>query len=177
MKFLFLVIAILINFFNTSSIKSEEKIDSGNNKIENISKKESITEDKTEIRKIHIVKIGDTISSISRLYSINKDLIIKLNNLKDENYIFVGQNLIISGSNENFTKKSDLINDYHIVQIGENLTEISSRYNLSLGYLIEINNLKNPNSINVGQKLLLNNKKPSNSFESQFIERISFLFS
>ena len=90
MKLVFLVIAILINFFNTSSIKSEEKIDSGNNKIENISKQESITEDKTEIRKIHIVKIGDTISSISRLYSINKDLIIKLNNLKDENYIFVG---------------------------------------------------------------------------------------
>ena len=39
MKLVFLVIAILINFFNTSSIKSEEKIDSGNNKIENIDNK------------------------------------------------------------------------------------------------------------------------------------------
>ena len=68
MKLVFIVFAILINFFNTSSIKSEEKIDSGNNKIENISKKESITEDKTEIRKIHIVKSGDTISSISKFY-------------------------------------------------------------------------------------------------------------
>ena len=95
MKFAFLVIAILINFFNHSLIKSEVKIFSEKNKIENIARKESITE-KTEIKKIHIVKSGDTVSSISKLYSINKDLIIKLNNLKDENYIFAGQNLIIS---------------------------------------------------------------------------------
>jgi len=101
MKFAFLVIAIFFNFFNQSLIKSEEKIFSAKNKIENIARKESITEDQTEIKKIHIVKSGDTISSISKFYSINKDLIIKMNNLKDENYIFVGQNLIISESTEN----------------------------------------------------------------------------
>ena len=95
MKFAFLVIAIFINFFNHSLIKPEEKIFLEKNKIGNIAKKESINEDKTKIRKIHIVKSGDTLSSISKFYSINKDLIIKLNNLKNENYIFVGQNLII----------------------------------------------------------------------------------
>ena len=170
MKLVFLVIAILINFFNYSLIKSEEKIDSANNKIENIAQKESIREDKTEIRKIHIVNIGDTISSISEFYSINKDLIIKLNNLKDENYIFVGQNLIISASTENSTKQSDLINNYHIVQIGENLTEISNKYNLNLGYLIEINNLKNQDSIKVGQKLFLSKNKPISSENHQIIK-------
>jgi len=71
MKLVFLVIAILINFFNHSLIKSEEKINLGNNKIENISKKKSINKDKTEIRKIHIVKIGDTVTSIAKFYSVN----------------------------------------------------------------------------------------------------------
>ena len=80
MKFAFLVIAIFINFFNQSLIKSEEKIFSANNKIENIAKKESINEDKTETRKIHIVRMGDTISSIAKFYSIKKDLIIKYAN-------------------------------------------------------------------------------------------------
>ena len=169
MKLVFLVIAILINFFNLSLIKSEEKLDSVNNKFENIAEKESITEDETEIRKVHIVKIGDTISSISKFYSINKDLIIKLNNLKDANYIFVGQNLIISESSENSTKQSDLINNYHIVQIGENLTEISNKYKLDLGYLIEINNLKNPDSIKVGQKLLLIENDSINSRNYQLV--------
>ena len=163
MKFAFLVIAIFINFFNHSLIKSEEKIFSAKNKIENIARKESITEEKTEIKKIHIVKSGDTISSISKFYSINKDLIIKLNNLKDENYIFVGQNLIISESSENLTKQSDLIKNYHIVQTGENLTDISNKYTLKVKELIEINNLNNPDSIKVGQKLIIRKKNIINS--------------
>ena len=170
MKLVFLLIAILINFFNNSLIKSEEKIDSANNTIENIAKKESISEDKTEIRKIHIVKIGDTISSISKFYSINKDLIIKLNNLKNENYIYVGQNLSISESTENSNQQSDLIKNYHIVQIGENLTEISNKYKLNLGYLVEINNLKNPDSIKVGEKLLLSKNNPISSDNDQIIK-------
>ena len=170
MKLVFIVLAILINFFNHSLIKSEEKIDSANNTIENIAKKESISEDKTEIRKIHIVKIGDTISSISKFYSINKDLIIKLNNLKNENYIYVGQNLIISEPTENSKQQSDLINNYHIVQIGENLTEISNKYKLNLGYLVEINNLKNPDSIKVGEKLLLSKNNPISSENYQIIK-------
>ena len=157
MKLTFLVILIFINLFNYSLIKSEENID----------KKESITEDKNKIKKIHIVKIGDTVTSISKYYSINKDLIIKLNNLKDENYIFVGQNLIISKSAENFEQKSDLINDYHIVQLGENLTEISNKYDLKVIDLIEINNLNNPDSIKVGQKLLLSKNDLSSSDDYQ----------
>ena len=167
MKLVFLVIAILINFFDHSFIKSEEKINSINNAVENIAKKESLNEVKTEIRKIHIVKSGDTLSSISKLYLINKDLIIKLNNLKDQNYIYVGQNLIISESAENLLLKSDLINSYHIVQIGENLTEISNKYNVNIGYLLEINNLKNPDSLKVGEKILLTKNNPTSSENDQ----------
>ena len=171
MKFAFLVIAIFINFFNQSLIKSEEKIFSEKNKIENIAIKESITEKKTELKKIHIVKIGDTVSSISKFYSINKNSIIKLNNLKDENYIYVGQNLIISESSKNNTQQTDLVDEYHIVQIGENLTDISNKYKLNLGYLIEINNLKNPDSIKVGDKLLLNKQTPISSENYKIIKK------
>ena len=168
MKLVFLVIAILINFFNPSLIKSEEKINLEKTKIENIANKEPINENNNG-EKIHIVKTGDTISSISKTYSISKDLIIKLNKLKNENYIYVGQNLIISESTENSPKQLGLINNYHIVQIGENLTDISSKYNLNLGYLIKINNLKNPDSIEVGEKLFLGKNDPNNSENYQII--------
>ena len=170
MKFAFLVIAIFINFFNQSLVKSEENIDSAKNKIDYIAKKESITEEKNDIKKIHVVKSGDTITSISKFYSINKDLIIKLNNLKDENYIFIGQNLIISESTENLTKQSNLINSYHVVQTGENLTEISNKYNLKVIDLIEINNLNNPDSIKVGQKLTIRKKNLINSGNFEITE-------
>ena len=173
MKLVFLLIAILINFFNNSLIKSEEKIDSTKITIENIAKKISTTEEKNNnnnIRKIHIVKIGDTITSISKFYSINTDLIVKLNNLKDEDYIYVGQNLIVSESAENYIKKSDNINNYHIVQIGENLTDISNKYKLNIGYLIEINNLINPDTIKVGEKILLSKNKRISSENSQILK-------
>ena len=163
MKLVFLLLVILINFFNPSLLKSQEKIDLANNNIKKNNRKELINKDKTEIKRIHIVKIGDTISSISKLYLINKDLIIKLNNLKNENYIFVGQNLIISQSAENNSKPSDLKNNYHIVQLGESLTDVSSKYNLKLGYLVKINNLKNPDSIKVGQKLFLSKNNGNRS--------------
>ena len=94
-----------------------------------------------------------------------------MNNLKDENYIFVGQNLIISESIKNNTQQTDLVDQYHIVQIGENLTDISNKYKLNLGYLIEINNLKNPDSIKVGDKLLLTKKNPISSENDQIIEK------
>jgi len=93
-----------------------------------------------------------------------------LNNLKDENNIFVGQNLIISESNENLTKQSDFKNNYHIVQNGENLTEISNKYNLKVIDLIEINNLNNPDSIKVGQKLTINKKNIINSENNETTE-------
>ena len=92
-----------------------------------------------------------------------------MNNLKDQNYIFIGQNLIISEFYKNNLQPSDL-NNYHIVQIGENLTEISNKYNLKIGYLLEINNLKNPDSIKVGEKILLSKNNPSNSENPQIIK-------
>jgi len=164
MKISFLLITILINFFNPLFIKSDENIGSSNIQTQNNFKEELIDNKKPKIRKIHIVQVGDTISSISKFYSVERNLIIKLNNLKDENYIFVGQNLIISDVDRNSLEQKDYKNQenkfIHIVQPGENLTDISNKYNLNIGYLIEINNLKNPDSIGVGEKLLLSKDEP-----------------
>ena len=41
---------------------------------------------------------------------------------------------------------------------------------MNLGYLIEINNLKNPDSIKVGEKILLSKNNPISSENSQIIK-------
>jgi len=99
---------------------------------------------------IHVVKEGDTLSSISKKYSIKKESIIKANKLLDENYIFIGQNLKIV---ENLIPKNSNNEYYHEIKKGENLTEIANKYNLSLSELIEINGIENQNILNVGTKL------------------------
>ncbi|MDC3234011.1 LysM peptidoglycan-binding domain-containing protein [Prochlorococcus sp. AH-716-A06] len=162
MKLTFILFAFIINFFNTNFIKGEEIIDSSNNQIENTTKVESSNNEISDFKKTHIVQVGDTITSISNLYSIKKDFIIKLNNLKDENYIYVGQNLKIYDSSQEKKPNKDINNSYHLVQKGESLTEISTKYGLNFKELIKINNLKNPDSLEVGSKLFLSEKNINN---------------
>ena len=162
MKLTFILFAFIINFFNTNFIKAEEIIDSSNNQIENTTKVESSNNEISDFKKTHIVQVGDTITSISNLYSIKKDFIIKLNNLKDENYIYVGQNLKIYDSSQESKINKDINNSYHLVQKGESLTEISTKYGLNFKELIKINNLKNPDSLEVGSKLFLSEKNINN---------------
>ena len=162
MKLPFILFAFIINFFNPNFIKAEEIIDLSNNQIENTTKINSTNNEISDLKKIHIVKVGDTITGISKFYSIKKDFIIKLNNLKNENYIYVGQNLKISDSVQE--SKNDLENNkkYHVVKKGESLTEISEKYGLNFKEIIEINNLNNPDSLEVGSKLLLREKNINN---------------
>ncbi len=162
MKLTFILFAFIFNFFNPNFIKAEEIIDSSNNQIENTTKVKSNNNEISDIKIFHIVQEGDTITSISNLYSIKKDFIIKLNNLKDENYIYVGQNLKISDSSKESKINDDMNNSYHIVQKGESLTEISTKYGLNFKELIKINNLKNPDSLEVGSKLILRKNNINN---------------
>ena len=46
---------------------------------------------------VHIVKSGETLSGIAKKYNTTVDNLVKLNNIKDPNYIITGQKLIISG--------------------------------------------------------------------------------
>ena len=161
MKLTFILFAFFFNFFHPFFLKAEEIIDSPKNQIEKTLKEVTSIDNKLDAKKIHIVKVGDTITGISKLYSIEKELIIKLNDLKDENYIYVGQNLMISETDQ-IIKNHSTQDIYHIVQEGENLTEISIKYGLNLKYLIEINNLKDQDSIEVGSKLFLSKKNTIN---------------
>ena len=169
MKLTFILFAFFFNFFNPIFIKAEEVIDSSNNQIENKFEVEPFSNGKSNIKKIHIVKVGDTITNISKLYSIKKDLIIKLNDLKDENYIYIGQNLKIPKT-EQIIENNETQNIYHLVLKGENLTEISNKYGLDLKYLIEINKLKDQDSIEVGSKLFLSEQNNINQTISTISE-------
>ncbi len=177
MKLTFILIAFIINFFNPNFIKAEEIIDSSNNQIKNTTKVKSTNNEISDFKKTHIVQVGDTITSISNLYSIKKDFIIKLNNLRDENYIYVGQNLKITEPRKERQNNDAKNNNYHIVKGGESLTEISTKYGLNFKELIEINNLKNPDSLEVGSKLFLrekniNNQKVTTSIKEERINTI-----
>ena len=148
---------LLITFYS-NSLLSEENIKSKNFNDENDMQSTLKSESFGEII-IHVVKKGDTLSSISKKYSIKKESIIKVNKLIDENYIFIGQNLKIV---DNIIPENNNNELYHEIKKGETLTEIADKYNLSFSKLVEINGIENPNKLELGTKLKLKKEIPTN---------------
>ncbi|WP_075342332.1 LysM peptidoglycan-binding domain-containing protein [Tenacibaculum agarivorans] len=108
----------------------------------------------------HVVKKGETLSSIARTYNMNLAQLYRLNSMVNFDAIEVGDEVVI-GYEENPNEKEAIetvessVNsnkDLHIVTSGETLFSISKRYKVSVAYLKEVNGLKS-NAIFTGQKL------------------------
>lgn len=94
---------------------------------------------------IHVVRPGETLSSIARYYGVNMWAIARANNILNPNRIYVGQRLVIpTGGSGGF---------YHVVQPGETLTRIAARYGVTTWAIAQANGLYNINYIWVGQRL------------------------
>lgn len=98
--------------------------------------------------KSHVVQSSETLYSIARQYDITVEELKELNNL-DDNTIKVGQKLIVS-KEKNQTQTTKI----HKVKRGENLSQISRLYDISVGEIKELNDLRS-NTIKVGQELVI----------------------
>lgn len=102
----------------------------------------------------HIIRKGETISSIAALYGVTIADLKKWNNLNDDK-IQVGEKLVVSAENKNSATKTSSKPDFHIVQRGETLYSISKFYNIPVTRLKTLNGLRS-SKIKVGEKLRLN---------------------
>ncbi|MGQ9599023.1 MAG: LysM peptidoglycan-binding domain-containing protein [Anaerolineae bacterium] len=102
---------------------------------------------------IHIVRPGDTLYSIARRYGTTVWAIAAVNGLRDPNYIYVGQRLIIPISDGWIPPVP--CGSYYIVRPGDTLYSIARRYGTTIWAIMIANGLRNPNYIWVGQRLLI----------------------
>ncbi|MCM3053662.1 LysM peptidoglycan-binding domain-containing protein [Caldibacillus thermoamylovorans] len=93
----------------------------------------------------YTVQPGDTLSGIAVKFSTTVNNLVALNNISNPNKIYVGQILKLTG-----TVPSE---QYYIVQSGDNLTKIAKKFGTTVNVLVNLNGIKNPNLIYVGQKL------------------------
>ncbi|MGM0400096.1 MAG: LysM peptidoglycan-binding domain-containing protein [Chloroflexota bacterium] len=96
----------------------------------------------------HIVKQGETVSQISRMYDVAVQDIVDTNNLANRNLIYAGQTLTISGIPEG---------DYveHVVQPGETLFSIAAKYGVGVWDVARRNGIQNINLVFVGDTLII----------------------
>lgn len=111
----------------------------------------------------HIIKQGETVSSIAKQYKVSNEDIFRINNLNDKTILHIGQKLVIPTGksaiiNNNTAKAPATVkpvapnkNQYLIVP-GDNLSRIAKQYHVTEQQLREWNNLKN-NNIRAGDYL------------------------
>lgn len=94
----------------------------------------------------YTVQSGDTLGEIAKDYGTTVNAIANANGINNPNLISVGQKLTIGGS-----RKSN--GGIYTVKSGDTLSEIAVQLVASQKHLKNKNDISNPNSISVGQKL------------------------
>lgn len=110
----------------------------------------------------HVVQAGETVYRLSLQYGVSVDAIAAANNLGPYYTIFVGQTLIIPGSDGSLPPQQPQppgtggCSATHVVQAGENLFRIGLRYGYTVNELAAANpDIVNPNNIKVGQVICI----------------------
>ena len=103
----------------------------------------------------YTVKRGDTLSKIAVRYGVIVEEIVALNNIQDPNLIYIGEVLQITTSDKPNTEVTSSTSTYYTVRRGDNLYRIARRYGTTIGSIVKLNNIPNPNLIYPGQRLLI----------------------
>lgn len=114
-------------------------------------------------RKTHIVKSGETLTSIAKKYGTTVQAIDRINKIINPNRIHVGQIIKIPpkissnspASNLKSTQKPKKLTGTYTVKKGDTLASIAKRAGKTTQELAKANNISNPNRIQVGQKILI----------------------
>jgi LysM repeat protein len=110
---------------------------------------------------IHVVQAGETLYSISLQYGLSVAALAATNHLLNPSQIYTGQVLTLPGAataiGVGYTPDDVAVT--HVVQRGETLFSIASRYGVPTWVLAQVNNVSNPSLLYAGQVLTI----PSNS--------------
>lgn len=157
----------LIQFCTPPGVKGYElKIPVGKTEIF-YSKYAQVPDEKKRDWAIHVVKKGETISSIAKRYGLPKSILAEANNLMINSKLRAGKNLIIPGSpkfssktivmteedtkpikrKKNKISTNDKVRITYTIQPGETLSEISERFK------VRISDIRNWNDIPYGKKI------------------------
>lgn len=102
---------------------------------------------------IHVVRYGDTMYGIARLYGVTPEAIAAANGIYNYNYIYVGQRLVIPVGYPPPPPPTQYITYY--VRPGDNLASIARAFGTTVWAIAELNGIYNINRIYVGQRLLI----------------------
>ena len=100
----------------------------------------------------YIVQKGDTLSKISKQFTISVDTLVRINNISNPNLIYPGQRLIVSDNSSII----GCLNINYRIKYGDTLSSISRKYKTSVSNILSLNeSITNPNVIFANQVILV----------------------
>ena len=127
----------------------------------------------------YTVKSGDTLSGIAGKFNTTYTQLAQLNHISNPNVIRVGQVLKLhqtvaqnttTGQQESQQNKqvTTVANGTYTVKSGDTLSQIAARFNTTTSALASTNHISNPNLIEVGQQLRINNNASAQKATSHY---------
>ena len=114
-------------------------------------------------RSTYVVQSGDTLAAISQKNGVNWRDVAKWNQIDPTGTLFVGASLYLYDTKPQIDvpKAAEIKPESYVVQSGDSLTNLASRFDLSIKQLADYNNLSVTDGLLVGQKISL--KEPKNA--------------
>lgn len=103
---------------------------------------------------VHVVQPGENLYRIALRYGLTTQTLAAANGIINVNQIYVGQQLVIPGQASPAPAPAPSGQTY-VVQRGDTLSAIAMRYGVSTWALAQINGIRNPSLIYVGQALTI----------------------
>ena len=100
---------------------------------------------------VHIVRWGETLSSLARHYGTSVAVIARFNGIANPNRIYAGQRIYIPTS----AGYAYPCGTAYVVRYGDTLSGIAWRHGVSVNSLVWANGIANPNRIYGGQRLYI----------------------
>lgn len=102
------------------------------------------------IPQVHVVAEGENLTIIATQYGLTVEDLLRVNNLTNQDALFIGQELVIPGGS------GEAVATLYTVQAGDTLASIAEQFNTTAVSLSQSNRLINPNTPpTVGQTLSL----------------------
>jgi membrane-bound lytic murein transglycosylase D len=102
-----------------------------------------------------VVRSGDTLWGVARRYGVSVPTLASANGLSSKAGLVVGARLQVPGAGGSRAGSSGSSQTTYKVRRGDTLSEIASRYNVSVRQLMSWNRLRHSSSLKAGQRLVL----------------------